>query len=179
MTEAEEPWGPRSGRDPLPITLRPAMLADLSIIRAWLRRPEVADWWGPLESTEAEVRIALQSPSALCRIVEWDATPIGYAHAIDAAIWGADLPQDLEPGTWELDVVIADPAHRGRGAGMEALRLLRQEVFASTLATAVCVFVSIRHEAVVRAFEKAGFVWQQIWNNGALGPSWFMIARRP
>lgn len=161
------------------ITIRPAAPADLDRIRAWLRQPDIEAWWGPASSTTAEVQIALQSPSALCRIIEADGTPVGYCHAIDAKLWGDDLPEDLEPGTWDLDIFIAAAGHRGQGAGLRALELLKSEVFSTTLATAVCVFASIRNEAAVRAYEKAGFAWQRIWNDSAVGPSWFMVARRP
>jgi aminoglycoside 6'-N-acetyltransferase len=161
------------------ITIRPATPADLDRIRTWLRQPEIEAWWGPASATTAEVQIALQSSSALCRVIEADGRPIGYCHAIDAKLWGDDLPEDLEPGTWDLDIFIAAPEHRGQGAGLRALELLKSEVFSTTLATAVCVFASIRNEAAVRAYEKAGFTWQRIWNDRATGPSWFMIARRP
>lgn len=161
------------------IAIRPAGRGDLDRIRAWLRQPDIEDWWGPASATGAEVQIALQSPSALCRIIECDGEPIGYCHAIDATLWGEDLPEDLEPGTWDLDIFIASAAHRGLGAGHRALTLLKDEVFSTTLATAVCVFTSIRNEAAVRAYEKAGFAWQRIWNDSAVGPSWFMVARRP
>ena len=160
------------------VRLRPARRADWDIIRRWLARPDIQDWWGPLSQTEAEVNIALQSEHAICRIIESGTEPIGYAHAIDAAIWGADLPQDLEPGTWDLDLFIASEAHRNKGAGQAALSLLKTEVFATTLAVAVCVFPSVKNERAVRAYEKAGFRWKRIWNDPALGPSWFMVAER-
>jgi aminoglycoside 6'-N-acetyltransferase len=161
------------------ITIRPAGRGDWDRIAAWLRQPEIETWWGPASATTAEVQIALQSPSALCRIIMSDGTPIGYCHAIDAKLWGEDLPQDLEPGTWDLDIFIAAPEHRGQGAGHAALHLLKDEVFSTTLASAVCIFTSIRNEAAVRAYEKAGFRWQRIWNDSAMGPSWFMVATRP
>lgn len=161
------------------ISLRPVTQGDLDRIRAWLRQPEIETWWGPASATAAEVQIALQSASAVCRIIEANGEAVGYCHAIDAALWGDDLPEDLEPGTWDLDLFIASAAYRGQGVGLKALDLLKSEVFSTTLATAVCVFASIRNEAAVRAYEKAGFVWQRIWNDRAVGPSWFMIARRP
>lgn len=161
------------------ISLRPVTQRDLDRIRAWLRQPEIEAWWGPASATAAEVQIALQSASAVCRIIEANGTAVGYCHAIDAALWGDDLPEDLEPGTWDLDLFIGSAEYRGLGVGLRALVLLKTEVFSTTLATSVCVFASIRNEAVVRAYEKAGFVWQGIWNDRAVGPSWFMIARRP
>lgn len=160
------------------ITLRPAAARDRDTIRRWLARADIQEWWGPVSQTEAEVTVALESPSAICRMIEADGVPIGYAHAIDAATWGDELPEDLEPGTWDLDLFIASEEHRGQGAGAAALALLKDEVFATTLAVAVCVFPSIKNERAVRAYEKAGFRWKRIWHDPALGPSWFMVAER-
>jgi RimJ/RimL family protein N-acetyltransferase len=161
------------------IALRPVSRGDLDQIRGWLRQPDIEAWWGPSSATAAEVQIATQSPSALCRMIEAGGQAVGYCHAIDATLWGDDLPDDLEPGTWDLDLFIASDEHRGQGVGLKALELLKSEVFSTTLATAVCVFASIRNEVAVRAYEKAGFRWQRIWNDSAVGPSWFMVARRP
>lgn len=163
----------------LSVRLRPARMTDWDMIGRWLAMPDIEAWWGPRAATEAEVRIALGSGHAICRIIEAEGQPVGYAHAVDATLWGADLPQDLQPGTWDLDLFIAGREHRGKGIGASALALLKQEVFASTLALAVCVFPSVRNEAAVRAYEKAGFRWQRIWDDPQMGPSWFMIAERP
>lgn len=161
------------------VRLRPARRADWDLIRGWLGRPDIEAWWGPRSATEAEVSIALGEAHAICRIIEAAGTPIGYAHAVDATVWGAELPQDLEPGTWDLDLFIASEEHRGKGFGHAALAQLRDEVFATTLALAVCVFASVRNERAVRAYEKAGFRWKRIWHDPLDGPAWFMIAERP
>ncbi len=159
--------------------MRLARRADWDLIRGWLVRDDIQEWWGPASATETEVNMALNSEHGLCRIIEAGGAPVGYAHAVDATIWGEDLPQDLAPGTWDLDLFIASEEHRGKGVGQTALSLLKDEVFASTLAVAVCVFPSIRNERAVRAYEKAGFQWKRIWNDPYMGPSWFMIAERP
>ena len=161
------------------VRLRPARRADWDLIRGWLARPDIEAWWGPRNATEAEVNIALNSGHALCRIIEAAGVAVGYAHAVDATMWGDELPQDLAPGTWDLDLFIASEEHRGRGVGQAALAQLKDEVFGTTLATAVCVFPSIRNERAVRAYERAGFRWQRIWNDPHMGPSWFMLAERP
>ncbi|HWK32341.1 MAG TPA: GNAT family N-acetyltransferase [Hyphomicrobium sp.] len=161
------------------VRLRPASRADWDLIRGWLQRADIEAWWGPRTATEAEVNIALGSRHALCRIIEAESVPVGYAHAVDATAWGDELPQDLPAGTWDLDLFIASEEHRGKGVGQAALTELKQEVFSTTLATAVCVFPSIRNERAVRAYEKAGFRWQRIWNDPQMGPSWFMLAERP
>ena len=162
-----------------PVRLRAATRADWDLIRSWLGRSDIQQWWGPLSATEAEVNMALGSRHAICKIIESEGAPIGYAHAVDATLWGDSLPDDLEPGTWDLDLFIASEEHRGKGAGQAALALLKNEVFAETLAVAVCIFPSIRNERAVRAYEKAGFGWKRIWDDPYVGPSWFMVAQRP
>ena len=157
----------------------PASEIDWPLISRWLRRPDIEDWWGPAASTEAEIRAALEQTAAICRIVEWDGAAVGYAHAVDASIWGEALPDDLKPGTWDLDIFIASEHHRGLGIGAAALAKLRDEVFATTLALAVAVFQSIANERAVRAYERAGFRAKRVWRDGVSGPSWFMICDRP
>jgi RimJ/RimL family protein N-acetyltransferase len=160
------------------VSLRAATNADWDLIRSWLADPSIEDWWGPKSATEPEVNMAMSSPSALCKIIEADGVPVGYAHAIDATVWGAELPEELEPGTWDLDLFVASENHRGVGIGQRALAQLKDEVFQTTMAVAVCVFPSVRNERAVRAYEKAGFRWKRIWNEPLYGPSWFMIADR-
>lgn len=165
-------------RSPI-VTLRAATRGDWGLIRSWLTRPDIEDWWGPVSATEAEVNIALSSGHAICRIIEVAGEPVGYAQAVDATLWGESLPEDLEPGTWDLDLFVAAETHRGKGVGQAALAALRDEVFRTTLAVAVCVFPSIRNERAVRAYEKAGFRWKRIWSDPlGGGHSWFMVAER-
>jgi len=161
------------------VRLRPVSSADQPVIRAWLARPDIEAWWGPKASTQAEVTLATGSVHAICRMIEADGQAVGYGHAVDATVWGDALPDDLEPGTWDLDLFIASEAHRNRGIGARALALLKEEVFATTLAVAVCVFPSIANERAVRAYEKAGFRWKRVWHDPVAGPSWFMVAERP
>lgn len=160
------------------VRLRPATDADLPLIRGWLRRPEIVRWWGPRATAEAEIMLAMGSEHALCRMVEADGETIGYAHAVDATLWGEALPDGLAPGTWDIDIFIASTAHRGKGVGVRALDLLREEVFSSTLAVAVCVFASIANERAVRAYEKAGFRWRGVHPDPVMGHEWFMVAER-
>ena len=161
------------------IRLRPVSDADWPLIRGWLGRADIERWWGPKASSEAAVIMAMSSEQAICRMIMADGESVGYAHAVDAMLWGETLPDGLAPGTWDIDLFIASPKFRGQGLGQRALGLIRDEVFATTLAVAVCIFASIANERAVRAYEKAGFRWQGVWNEPGTGPSWFMTAERP
>ena len=94
-------------------------------------------------------------------------------------MWGETLPDALLPGTWDIDLFIASPAHRNQGVGPRARAMIRDEVFSTTLAVEVCIFASLANERAVRAYEKAGFRWRAVWNEPGAGPSWFMTAERP
>ncbi len=161
------------------LTLRPATSGDWRLIRQWIARPDVQRWWGSPSAAEAEIRVALESHAAISRLVLLGAEPIGYAHAIDASHWGPVLPQGMPFGTWDIDVLIAESEHRGQGFGQRAVDLIADEVFSTTLAQALSVFVSVRNEAAVRAYERAGFNWTQVWEDPIFGPSWMMLRERP
>lgn len=128
---------------------------------------------------QAEINMALGSTTAMPRIILADEQPVGYAHAVDGALWGDAMPADLPSGAWDIDIFIASEAHRGRGLGAAALKLLRDEVFATTLAVAISVLVSVRNERAVRAYEKAGFRWLRVIDDPEIGPAWIMLADRP
>jgi aminoglycoside 6'-N-acetyltransferase len=161
------------------VRLRPATPEDRFRIRRWLAEPEIAAWWGNAASAEAEIGLAMASDTAVCRIVMCAEAPIGYAHAVDVGLWGGVRPEEMDPGTWDVDLFIASERHRGRGLGAVALERLVDEVFATTLAVACCGLVSVRNETAVRAYERAGFAWRRIWDDPLLGPSWLMLKVRP
>lgn len=160
------------------VSLRPVEAVDWPLIRAWIKRPEIERWWGSANAAEAEMRLVAETGPALARIVRVAGEPAGYAHAIDAAYWG-ELPDGMPPGTWDVDIFIAEPQHRGKGAGEAALNLLAEEVFASTFALSLSVFVPVANEPAVRAYERAGFQWARIWEDPIVGPSWMLLRHRP
>ena len=161
------------------VTLRPALAADRFMIRRWLTEPHVETWWGSRASAEAKVTLALGSDGALCRIICYDGVAAGYAHAVDMALWGGAWPQGLPAGAFDIDLFVGEKSLVGRGIGRATLGLLAADVFATTLAVACAVVVSIRNEAAVRAYEKAGFHWISVWEAPVTGPSWVMLKLRP
>ena len=161
------------------VSLRPADPRDWPLIHTWLLQPEIQRWWGSLAAAESEVMAALRSDMGLCSIIIIDGSNIGYAQAQDAGPLAADVPASLTAGCFRVDAFVGDPAFRGQGVAQSALRLVAAEVFATTLAPAVIVVAPIRHEAAVRAYEKAGFKWLRVIADPLLGPSWLMRLERP
>lgn len=161
------------------VHLRPVEAGDWALIRAWIQRPDIQRWWGSGAAAEAEMRLVAETGPALARVVLVQGAPVGYAHAIDAAHWGGALPEGMPAGTWDADIFIAEPSARGRGVGERALRLLADEVFTTTFAMAMAVFVSVANEPAIRAYERAGFQWARVWEDPIFGPSWMMLLPRP
>lgn len=173
-----------SGTDPVTDTglspsLRPATAADRFMLRRWLADPAAEAYWGTSASAEAEIALAMESPSAICRIVECDGKPIGYGHAVDASLWEGALPPDLPSGCWDIDLFIGAAEHRTRTVEQRALAAIAGEVFATTLAVACCTFVPVENEGLIRAYERAGFHWTKIWADPVLGPCWVLLKERP
>lgn len=162
----------------LDIALHPPRPADWDRVRAWLRQPEIQAWWGGLGAAEAEIAIAAESPSALCRMIVADGVMIGYGQATDADLVASTRTEGLPSGAYIAALFIADPAHRRRGAGEAALAALTREVFSSTLAIACATVVPVRFEPAVRAAERAGYRWIGVNDDAATGQSWLMLKER-
>jgi aminoglycoside 6'-N-acetyltransferase len=161
-----------------PVRLRAVTPGDRFLVRRWLAMPHVAAWWGSRGAAEASLSVAFESPSALSRIIQRDGAPIGYVQALDAGLSGRAARDALPPGSFDADVFIAVEADRGSGHGAAALALIRDEVFATTLAPAVGIVVSIRNERAVRSIEAAGFRWRAVLQDALIGPAWLLVADR-
>lgn len=164
-------------RTPVVAGLRPADMRDWPLISTWLRQPEVLRWWGSLSAAEASVMAGMRADMGLCSIIEADHLAIGYAQALDTEPLDG-VPHDVTAGTFRIDAFIANSDYRGRGAGQAAIRLVANEVFATTLAPAVIVLAALKHEAAVRAYERTGFRWVRVIDDPVLGPCWLMRLER-
>jgi aminoglycoside 6'-N-acetyltransferase len=160
------------------IALREAQAADRFLVNRWLAEPHVAAWFGSRAVAEAEIALARQSPTALCRIVMAGAEAIGYAQAVDRAAAGAVPDPGIPSGSYEADVFIGVANYRGQGHGGTALALLATEVFATTLTPCLVITVPLRNEPAVRLVERAGFRWLRVAADPLLGPCWLMRRER-
>lgn len=102
------------------ISLRPVAQLDRARILRWLREPEIQRWWGSAAAAEAEIRLALDSTSAITRMITAEgstvAAAVGYAQAIDIGLVMATPPAEVLPaGTWDVDVFVASAEDRGKG----------------------------------------------------------------
>jgi len=158
------------------LRLKPVTHDDRSRLRRWMTDSAIHAWWGAPAAIEAEIAIAIESESAICRMIEADGTVVGYGHAFDGGLMetrgGSRRP--TEPGIWQCALLIGSEAHRGRGVGALGLDLLASEVFSTTLAIACETRIPVRNEGAVREIEAKGFRWRHIETDPTLGPHWIM-----
>jgi len=63
---------------PLSYRFRPLSVSDLPLVRQWLSRPHVAEWWGDPVAALAEIEDHLADPAMDLFIVSFGDVPIGY-----------------------------------------------------------------------------------------------------
>jgi aminoglycoside 6'-N-acetyltransferase len=160
------------------LTLRPFVGGDRFLLNRWLGEPHVAAWFGTRTIADAECSFAQSTTSALVRVIQQGETPIGYIHGYDAALTGGRRAATLGDGVYLLTVLIGAAAFRGKGYGAAAAAALRREIFSTTMAPAVALLAPLKHETAVRALEREGFRWREIWHDTSLGPCWVLIAER-
>jgi hypothetical protein len=104
------------------LALRPATPDDRPRIRRWLVLAEAKAWLGDAPGAEARISLAMASTGALCRMVEEDGAPIGYCHAVEAALWAEAPHKPVPAGTWELELFIAPRLKETRAVTADAQR---------------------------------------------------------
>jgi len=161
-----------------PVSLRPLADEDRPLVRSWTSDNAVRAWWGSPAALEAELAIALESESAICRMIEADGVAIGYCHAFDSGLMDARAGRGSEPGIWQCTFFVGSETHRGRGIGATALDLLAREVLSTTLAIGCETRVPVRSESAIRDIEAKGFRWRHIERDDALGPCWVLRRER-
>jgi aminoglycoside 6'-N-acetyltransferase len=138
------------------VTLRPATLADLELLRYWDEQPHVIasdpnDDWG----WEAELGRTPDWREQL--IAEVEGRPIGFIEIIDPACeedhyWG-DVPANLRA----IDIWIGEATELGKGYGTQMMRLALARCFADPEVTAVLVDPLVSNTRAHRFYERLGF----------------------
>ena len=98
-----------------PYTFRPATLGDLPLLRAWIARPHVREWWSDGDPFDAG---DLADPRVTRWIVETDGAPFAYMQDYAVHGWEGGHHFDFLPeGARGIDQFIGVPDMLGRGHG--------------------------------------------------------------
>lgn len=142
--------------------------AELELMADWLSRPHVKEWWDPDEPAldvegvrkKYAPRTDDDSDTVSC-LIELNEQPLGY---LQFYRW-FDHPQEvsemglgpIEPGSFGLDLFIAEADLLGIGLGTRIVRLACDYLSHERGATDVTLATEVINRRAQRCYEKAGF----------------------
>lgn len=141
-------------------SLRPATDADLDLLVAWFADPGVYAHWDGAPKSRAQV-VAEGYTGGDRPATE----PVGYIQS---------CPDDATCGGIDLFLV---PAARGRGLGPDAARALVRHLVGERGWRRVTVDPAVANARAIRAWEKAGFVFERDWPDHPDGPAVLMAIK--
>jgi aminoglycoside 6'-N-acetyltransferase len=90
----------------MPYSFRAARPDDMPLLRAWLRTPEVARWWGDPDEQAAMLEEDLTEPGMVMRIVSFGEKPFAYAQDYTVDRWPQAHFAGLPSGARAIDSFI-------------------------------------------------------------------------
>jgi RimJ/RimL family protein N-acetyltransferase len=143
---------------------RPMSADDLLLMRSWLMRPHVAEWWGDPDTELGYIRDMIEGRDTTRPFIfSVDGAPVGYiqywfiGHHQNAS-WIADHPwlAELPSDAIGVDLTIGEPEKLSQGIGSTVLRAFTEHLRAQGYRTIV-IDPDPENERAVRAYERAGY----------------------
>jgi aminoglycoside 6'-N-acetyltransferase len=138
------------------IVLRPATIADLSLLIEWDDRPHIIasdpndDWGWELElKRDPDWREQL--------IAEIENRPIGFVQIIDPAREDSHYWGDIAENLRAIDIWIGEESDLGKGYGTQMMRLAIERCFAAPSVTAILIDPLANNTRAHRFYERLGF----------------------
>jgi aminoglycoside 6'-N-acetyltransferase len=146
-------------------SFQPMAADDLPLMRNWLERPHVAEWWGDPETELGYIRDMIEGRDTTRPFIFWrDGQALGYikfwfiGHHQNA-IWIAENPwlAELPSDAVGVDLSLGDPDLLSRGIGSTVLRQFADRLVSDGHRT-IIIDPDPANRRAVRAYEKAGFL---------------------
>lgn len=161
------------------LRLRDLAPDDLPLVGQWLRAGPVRRSWG---DPEANLRLLRQPPAAGSgrAVIEAEGRAVGlvlWQHPTRAELDLAGLT-DIPTSVVDIDVLIGEPAAQGRGLGTAAIGVVAERALADPAVPCVMACVAPDNLASLRAFAKAGFGQDRVFDDVPQGPHVLLVRRR-
>jgi len=158
MTVREHDSGRIDG--PFDVSFRPLTEADLPALVRWLADPEVVEFYGDPPATLEEARHDYVEPDeggpAHRYVIEWTSLD-GASRDVGEIQW--HHPYHDTSTHWDsgIDILIGDPSARGRGVGIEAIRVMLAYLFEVRGVHRVLIDPEVANARGIHVYERAGF----------------------
>ncbi len=138
------------------ISLRPATIADLSLLRYWDEQPHVLES-DPNDDWDWEAELLHQPEWRLQLIAQLGERPIGFVQIIDPALEETHYWGDAPPGLRAIDIWIGEESDLGKGYGSEMMRQALRLCFEDPDVTAVLIDPLASNRRAHAFYERLGF----------------------
>jgi aminoglycoside 6'-N-acetyltransferase len=128
---------------------------DLALVRDWLARPHVREWWGDRDEQFGLVSGDMNEPAMDQYIVSFKDVPFGYLQCYRLTDWNICFGPQPDR-TCGIDQMIGEAEMVGRGHGSAFIRAFIEDLIASGTPRVV-VDPDPENTRAIRAYEKAGF----------------------
>jgi RimJ/RimL family protein N-acetyltransferase len=134
----------------------------LPMLRAWLLRPHVAQWWGDAESVD-ELRAGYLDPAGApnatrAYIAALGGEPIGFIQSyVVMGSGGGWWEDETDPGARGIDQFLCDVSRLGQGLGRRMVRAFVGQLFADPAVSVVQTDPDPANLRAVRCYRAAGF----------------------
>jgi aminoglycoside 6'-N-acetyltransferase len=135
---------------------RPMSAGDLPLVKEWLARPHVVEWWGDTYQQFELVSGDLEVEAMDQFIVAQDERPFAYLQCYDPQVWPENGLGAHPGGTRGIDQFIGEADMVGRGHGSAFIRDFIERLIAAG-APRVITDPDPGNRRAIRAYEKAGF----------------------
>src|SRR5687768_15253199 len=109
---------------------RPMSADDLPLVRDWLARPHVKEWWGDPDEQFGLLSGDMTHPAMNQYIVTIDEAPLGYLQCYRLTEWNTGFGPQPE-GTRGIDQMIGEPEMTSRGHGSAFIRAFIDDLLAA------------------------------------------------
>jgi len=135
---------------------RPMSAEDLPLVRDWLARPHVRNWWGDPDEQFGLISEDMNHPAMDQYIVSAGEKPFGYLQCYRMTEWNVGFGPQPD-GARGIDQMIGEADMINQGHGSAFIRKFVEGLLASG-APRVVVDPDPQNGRAIRAYEKAGFV---------------------
>lgn len=161
------------------LRLREPSDEDLGLIERWLHADHVRASWGDPDDNLRQLRLA---PAAghWRAIIESDGRAVGlvlWQHPTREALDLAGLT-DVPTSAIDIDIMIGEHDALGRGLGSRVIGRVARQRLSDPAVPFVMACVGVRNLASQRAFAKAGFRADRIFDDVPFGPHLLMLRDR-
>lgn len=137
--------------------LRPATLADLSLLQYWDTKPHVIAAGGDDDWYDWPAELAVDPEWRDFLIAELDGRPIGMIEIINPAEEETHYWGEVGPGLRAIDIWIGEEDDLGRGHGTQMMTLAMERCFADPSVTAILIDPLASNTRAIRFYQRLGF----------------------